>query len=431
MASTLLPSVLLVMADAGEARRVSGFLQDRHVAVQWVEDARTACERLGEQLFDGVVMDSRPLHGEGLRLLALALERYRECCCVFLAEPEDIGMATEGVCAGAYDYQTKPVNLEKLEATLQRGLANQRLSLENTQLRQRLDQRYGLSTLVGQSRSMARLYSTIREAAQGDGPLLIHGEAGTGKDFVAQAIHHSSARRDKIFAKVRCDVLEDARLEEVASGSMAKAVGDGVVYLEGVEHIPLRHQEGLATSLQQGALGDARLMVATDGPLEVVQAAGGLAPALVQVFGSGVIGVAALRDRAEDVDSLLERALAVAMERHGKPIGGISVALRQRLDGYGWPGNVRELFNLVDGLVQHAAAGAMLEVEGLPASMGLVAEGEDLVFPVGTPLAAMERAAIEAAMVACRGKKEQCAKTLGMSLRTLYRKLKEYEVEGT
>ncbi len=434
MADMALASVLLVTADLDEGRRIEGFLRERHFSVQWVEDAREAFNRLGENRFDGVVTETQPAHGESLRLLQLALERNRECACIFLADPDDIQLATAGVCAGAYDFQTRPVNLEKLEATLERGLAHQRLVLENTQLRQRLDQRYGLSNLVGQSRAMARIYSAIREFARSQAPLLIHGEPGTGKDFVAQAIHHSSERRDAPFLKVRCDALDEEFFEADFLGvgntqaRFAYPAG-GTLYLEGVEHIPLRHQVALAGHIQSGQMDTVRIMVATDGAVEVVQAAGGLAPELLALLGSNVLALSPLRERAEDIDLLLERALGEAMEAQGKHMAGISVALRRKLDGYPWPGNVRELFMLVNGMVLNAEEGSLLEVESLPGPMRAMVEmdGGGLQFPVGTPLHSMERRAIEAMMVACGRNKEECAKTLGMGLRTLYRKLKEYE----
>jgi DNA-binding NtrC family response regulator len=344
----------------------------------------------------------------------------------------------------------KPVNLGKLEAVIQRGLEHQRLVLEQHELRRRIDEQYGLGNLIGNSRQMVKLYNAVRKAAPHNAPVLIQGESGTGKDLIALALHYNSPRRDEPFVKVQCGGVPDSRLDVELFGCVAGAVpgmatarqgrieaaDKGALFIDDIDELAPAQQNGLMEVIARhrvqriGATRttpvDVRIMGSTTGPL---------APAtfredLYNVLRSTTIEAPPLRDRREDIPLLVHCFLREASRAGGVPVAGITRNGLDLLMRYDWPGNVRELRNIVEGMAVLGRGLRPLDVGDIPPHIRRDAESvaSEMRIPVGTSMRDVERTVIEETLRACGYHKPACAAALGIGLRTLYRKLKEYEI---
>ena len=449
-------AVLIVDRDASVGREIMGFLAERHYEVEWVDTGEKAYNRLDGRLFDVLVTELNVVHRvDGLRLMSVAKNRNPEVCVVFIADRPDIELATEAMREGAYDFQTKPVNLRKLEAVIQRGLEHQRLVLEQHHLRQRLDEQYGLGNLVGNSRQMVKVYNAVRKVAPTHSPVLIQGESGAGKDLIAQAIHSNSPRRDEAFVKVDCAALPGTEAEDILFGFVAKAVradagrpssllqpgrieraDRGTLYLDDIGELESGRQTQLAHVLREGRYrraGDARVIpidvrvIAASGrPLELKS----FREDLYALLRPGLIELPPLRDRREDIPLLVQHFLRETSRASGVPVPEITRNGMDLLMRYDWPGNVRELRNIVEGMVVAGRGARPIGVNDIPPHIrkGAPSVVTEIHLPIGTSMNEVERLVIEETMKACGYSKEACAKILGIGLRTLYRKLRQYDV---
>ena len=449
MASDFAASVLLAESDPAVGRAILAYLADRRYSVEWVEDGEKAYNLLDSRLFDVLVTELNGPRVEGMRLMKLAKDRNPEICVVFVIEKPEIELATEAMRRGAYDFQIKPVNLGKLEAVIQRGLDHQRLVYRQHELRRRLDEYYGLGSLVGNSRQMVRVYNAVRQAAPLSTPVLIHGEPGTGKDLIAHAIHNNSPRRDEPFVKVQCggapEDAVDAALFGYASGGVGSSGGQpgrieladhGTLYLDEVGELTARQQERIAdlvrrrktTRLGGGrpVVVDVRVVAATTRPIDWY----GFNPEFGRLLQSAVIEAPALRDRREDIPLLVQHMVRETSESNGLPDVSLTRHAMDLLMRYDWPENVRELKNIVEGMVLAAWGTRRIDVNDVPDYVRRSAKygAKEIRLPIGASMDEIEQAVIEETMKACGFNKGACAKTLGIGLRTLYRKLKQYDI---
>lgn len=422
------------------------FLRDRDYAAEWVDDDEKAFNRLDSRLFDVLVTELNVPRVDGLRLMSVAKDRNPDICVVFITQEPDIALATEAMRQGAYDFQTKPLNLAKLEAVIQRGLAYQRLVYEQVELKRRLDERFGLGSLIGRSRQMVQVYNAVRQAGPTEETVLLFGEPGTGKDLIAQAIHHLSPRRDEAFVKFNCANLPEAVVERELFGEAGRQQGrfevadGGTLYLESVGDLTPRLQERLLSVLDHGRIErlgdgkripiDVRLITATNQRLDKLSESGAFRPELGAKLAKIVIEAPALRARREDIPLLVHQAIRHAAEAHGSAVEGITRNAMNLLIAYDWPGNVRELQNVIAGMVATLHGRDPLGVHDIPEYVrrSTAPEAGEIRIPTGASMREIERVAIEETMKVCGYNKDQCAKTLGIGLRTLYRKLKEYDI---
>jgi DNA-binding NtrC family response regulator len=448
-------AVLLVDRDPSITNEIVPFLSDRNFHVETVDDGEKAYNRLDARPFDVLITELNAHRINGMRLMAVAKERNPEICVVLITEEPDVEPATEAMRQGAADFQTKPLNLGKLEAVIARGLGQQRLILEQHELRRRLDERYGLGSLVGKSRQMVRVYDAVRQIAPSRGTVLIQGETGTGKDLVAQAIHNNSPRRDAKFVKLNCASIPEALVESELFGHVAGAftgathsregrfelADRGTLFLDEVGELTPALQAKLLRVLESQQferLGDSktisvdvRMIAATNRPLEKLVADGSFRDDLYYRLNVVNIEMPTLRNRREDIPLLVNHFLGLACESNGKTIDGITRSAVDVLMRYDWPGNVRELRNIIEGMVIMARHGKLLDVSDVPEHLrrSTVPEVSEIRIPTGVRMSEVERIVIEETMKVSGYNKESCAKTLGIGLRTLYRKLKEYDIQ--
>lgn len=446
-------SVLVVERDREVGRAMSAYLRDRHYSAEWVDNAEKAFACLDRRPFDAVVTELALGHSDGLRIMAAAKAHNPDICAVLIADPKDIDRATEGIRLGAYDYQTKPVNLAKLEAVIQHGLAYQRLALAKTELHRRLDERLGLANLMGRSRLMAQLYNAVRLIGPADTHALIHGEPGAGKRLIAEALHHNSPRRDEPFVSLDCRGLPEVVIRSEMFGyAIGRDMGNsplrqgrflladgGTFYLAGIEALSPALQERLYQTLRTGKAprpGDGRpvrinvrFLASTDQRPDRLVGPDAFHAKLYEMLSGVVIEAPPLRKRPEDVPLLANRLLCDAAARHGKSIAGFDGAVLDLFSRYDWPGNIRQLENVIEGMVTTARANARLRLHDVPEHIRAetAPASDEISVRVGMTMQEVERRVIEETLQACDGDKVRCAKVLGIGLRTLYRKLGSYQ----
>jgi DNA-binding NtrC family response regulator len=430
------------------------FLTDRGYDVEWVDDGEKAFNRLDTRFFDVVVTELNIDRVDGIRLMAVARERNPDICVVFTTSKPDIELATEAMRQGAYDFQIKPLNMDKLEVVIQRGLAYQQLVLEQIALKRRLDERFGLASLVGRSRQMVHVYSAVREIGPTNETVLIYGEPGTDKDLIAQAIHNSSPRRNEAFVILNCASMPDAVVEselfgdgEVPRAGTAPAAkgrielaDQGTIYLNDIHTLtaPLQHRL-LHTLLhreinrgegQQPIPIDVRLIAATSQRLDGLVESGVFDGKLLKTLSAMTIEAPTLRERRDDIPLLVNRVLRETAEQQDRPEKEITRNAMNLLLAYEWPGNVRELRNVVAGMALTARGDAPLGVHDVPDYLqrSTAPEVGEMRIPTGSTMREVERIVIEQTMKVSGYNKEKCAQTLKIGLRTLYRKLKDYDI---
>ncbi len=443
--------VLVADGDAKSGAALSAFLRERGYRVEWVRDAQSAFNYLDAHAPGGLVTEFRKNHFDGPRLMAVAFERNPEVCVIFIAEARDAAAAAAAMLQGAADFQTRPLHLEKIEAVLRRGSAQQLVVFENMALKQRLDERFGMGRLIGQSRTMAHLYETVRRLARSDAPVLICGEPGSGKSLIAQTLHQAGPRRDEPFVRVDCarfsepvtraelfgQAAESRKGQERARPGYFELAARGTLYLEGLAACAQSLHDDILRVIQERCvrrLGDnkripveARLVISAE--QRPYAASGGRSRVrLFETLTQTLVEAPALRSRPEDIPLLAADMLAQANETLGRHIEGFSREVLDTFAAHPWPGNLRELENVIGGMVA-AAAGPRLEQPDLPAGLrgGDQAAPGEIRLAVGSTMHAIEREAIEATLRHCQGDKAACSAMLGIGLRTLYRKLAEYQ----
>jgi DNA-binding NtrC family response regulator len=446
MAEALKAEILLVEPDPESGRAVLTFLRDRGYAAEWVDLGEKAFNLLDSRFFDVIITALTLPRTDGMRLMRVARERNPDICAVLIAEAPETGRATEAMREGARDYQIRPVNLEKLDAVIRQGLLLQRLRAEQVELKRRIDERFGLASLIGQSRQMARVYNAVRQIGPAGEDVLITGEPGTGKEIIAQALHNSSARRDAPFVKFDCAAVPDRVAERELFGELPapgsafvrgrfELADTGTLYLEAAGQLSDRLRGRVLQVLDAGEIArpggrrvavNVRIIAATEE--RPGAGAAGYADLLRKRLQAVMIEAPALRWRQNDIPMLAEAIISRAAKEKNTPARGITPAAMHVLMRYGWPGNIRELRNVIEGMAAGLRRPRMLDLEDLPDYLRRESapDEEEIRIPPGTDMKNAERIMILETMRICGNDKEACARRLGIGLRTLYRKLKQY-----
>ncbi len=411
-----------------------------------------ALELLGGETVDLLLSDVRMPGMDGLTLMRRALARTPQPVCILLTAYGTIETAVEAMKDGAYDFLTKPVNLDRLDLLLQRALASRDMEKENRRLREQLDARYGLEQIVGTSPAMEEVFDTIRQVAPSRATVLVQGESGTGKELVAHAVHQLSPRAKGPFVAVHCAALAPSLLESelfghesgAFTGAVEKRLGrfeladGGTLFLDEIGEIPGSVQVKILRVLEehrfervggQATLDvDVRLIAATNRDLEAMVEQGTFRGDLFYRLHVVAINLPPLRERMDDMPLLANRFLREFAAENGKQVEGITADALDVLMGCSWPGNVRELRNVIERMVV-MGRGDKLSVRDIPPGLREAAgaprpprgrHGAD------RSLSELERAAVTQALEACGGNRVQAARRLGISRRTLHRKLNEY-----
>jgi DNA-binding NtrC family response regulator len=453
----LTPQALVVAKDSDDVKELLAALDSWGFKTVWAKDGEAGYNVLdGPEVLDALITELNVQRIDGMRLLSVAKQRNPEICVIMIASDADIELATEAMRQGAYDFQTKPLNLKKIKVGLDRGLSLQRLAFEVTDLHRRLDQRYGFHNLIGNSRGMVAVYNMIRQIAPTRATVLIMGETGTGKGVAAQTIHQNSSRRDAPFVTLNCASLAEGVIESELFGHERGAftgaiqthkgrfeIADGgTMFLDEVSEMSLATQAKLLHVIEDREFErvggtrpikvDVRLIAATNRDLEQQVKEGKFREDLFFRLNVVTIKLPPLRERKQDIPRLVEAFLREFNIEHEKYITGISRGAMDLLMQYHWPGNVRELKNTIEGMMVLSASGRMLDVSDLPEhilrQVELKTPAADIHVRVGMTMEEIEKIAIEHTLRSVGYDKQKAAEILGIGLRTLYRKQKRYQL---
>jgi DNA-binding NtrC family response regulator len=420
---------------------------------------RDALSRMESGSFDLVVTDLKMAPMDGLEVVRAVRASAPETQCIVMTAYGTIETAVSALKEGAADYILKPFAPDELELAIERTLEHRRLTEENFYLRAAVNEEYDFQSMVGSGPAMEHVYETILKVAPSKATVLIRGESGTGKELVARAIHYASPRQDKPFIKVNCAALSAGLLESelfghekgAFTGAHDRKIGrfeladGGTLLLDEISEISSDLQPKLLRALQErefervGGTGsiqvDTRIIATSNRDLEGAVEAGEFREDLFFRLNVIPIQLPPLRERVEDIPALLDYFLKRFNSENGQAITGFSEGAQERLSAYAWPGNVRELQNTMERAVV-LATDRVLGEESFnldQASVKRRREGPgEIIVPVGTTVAQMEKKLIEKTLTHCKENRTKAAEQMGISVRTLRNKLKEYrESDGS
>ncbi|MBI5690446.1 MAG: sigma-54-dependent Fis family transcriptional regulator [Verrucomicrobia bacterium] len=432
-------------AGLQEALRREGY------SVDTAHDAPAALKRVEARLYNLVVTDVRLPGSDGLQLLREVRQRSPDTQFIVMTAYGTVENAVTAMKDGAYDYLLKPVDVKRLRAVVVKALELQAVVAENSELRERLRKRSEQPTqLVGESEAVRRLVRTAEEVARSDVTVLLEGESGTGKELVARLIHNRSPRAARPFIFVNCaaltETLVEAELFGHARGSFTGAIADkpgrfhladgGTLFLDEIGDLGPKGQGDLLRVLEDGMFRmvggtalqrvDVRIIAATNKNLAEAVATQKFREDLYYRLQIVPILVPPLRDRADDIPLLIESFLehfAAKYLRRRKQLSGEALQLCQR---FPWPGNVRQLRNVVERLVV-TCPDPVIGVEALPEFLHTHdREASTFAMRVGMTLAEAEKLLIRQTLSRLTSNREEAARALGVSRRTLQYKLKRY-----
>lgn len=420
------------------------------------ESAERALSILETSAFDVLLSDVRMPGMDGLALLRKARVGNPQLITILLTAYGNVQLAVEAMKAGASDFLTKPVNLDHLDMLIKRSLRSRAVESENKQLKEQLDDKFGMESIIGNSPVMVDLFETIKQVAPTQATVLIQGESGTGKELVAHAVHRLSARAKAPFVAVHCAALSDTLLESELfghekgsfTGALAQRRGrfeladGGTLFLDEISEIDKAVQVKLLRVLEERTFErvgggspvevDIRLIAATNRNLRALVDAGEFREDLFFRLDVVSVDLPPLRDRLGDVSLLCSGFLQEFSEKNGKAMDGITPDAVSLLSAYSWPGNVRELRNTIEKMVV-LCRNDRLTARDIPPNIKEAARlsgvGDAAVVAVsgGESLAEAEKNMIYAALKKHDGNRSKAAGALGISRRTLHRKLNQYE----
>jgi two-component system, NtrC family, response regulator AtoC len=448
--------VLLIVDDDKNTRDGLQRALQRNYEVYVAESAEAALTLLGKvPEIDVMLSDLRMPGTDGLSLLRRMQAQHPRTLCILLTAYGSVESAVEAMKQGAYDFLTKPINLDHLDMLISRAVKSRDLEQRVESLEIQLNERYGLEHITGESEAMLQLFDVVRQAAPTQASVLIQGPSGTGKELVAKAIHRLSTRSKGPFVAVHCAALSASLLESelfghekgAFTGAESQRKGrfemadGGTLFLDEISEIDPSIQVKLLRVLEERTFErvggqqpidvDIRVIAATNRDLRDYVAQGKFREDLFFRLNVVDIPLPSLRERDGDVPLLITRFLKEFAEKNGKNVDGITPEAVAVLQRYEWPGNVRELRNTIEKMVV-LCRGDKLTVRDVPPNIRAACDASvpsgRTVSLTGGSLADTEERKIRAVLAKNKGNKAKAAQELGISRRTLHRKLREYNL---
>jgi two-component system, NtrC family, response regulator HydG len=451
---------ILVVDDQESVRRgLTRILLELGHNVEVASDAESAILLADATPPDLVIIDLNLPGRSGLDLVADLQERGTEATLIVLTGNGSIDTAIEATRRGVFDYLLKPIQPDRLRTVIERGLERASLRQEVQQLRREMMRTGRLRRLVGRSPRMLELFRLLDQVAPSGASVLITGESGTGKEIVARSLHALSPRAARAFVAINCAAIPATLLESEILGHEKGAftgataartgcfeqAGDGTLFLDEIGEMPIDLQSKLLRVLEDGKVRrvggnreidvDVRVVAATNADVGRLLEDGKVRPDLYYRLNVFHLRIPPLRERVEDIPILAEHFLEEFRPECRSPIAGFSEAALELLARHPWPGNVRELRNAVHQAVI-LCPGGEIQPEYLPPSLrepvvgGISRDGRRVTIEVGASAAEAEKMLIQATLLSCAGDKPRAAAILGLSLKTLYTRLKKYEEEA-
>ncbi len=448
---------LIIDNDAAHAETMADSLSRVGYQCTVATTGAEGAELLEKDTFEIVISDLKMPDVGGLEILAKCNEVLPDAEVILVTGHGTVQSAVEAMQQGAFNYLLKPLDLKQLRAVVDTASRNQHLRRANAELSRRLDEKFGFEGVIGNSPPMHDVIDRLRRIAPTDATILIQGDTGTGKELVAQAIHQNSPRKKRPFVGLNCAALSENILESELFGHIKGAFTDasvdrigkfeyahgGTLFLDEVGDMPLPTQIKLLRVLESGEITrvgsnetievNVRILSATNRDLEEAIKAGTFREDLYHRIKVVSISLPSLAERSQDIPLLIDHFIKMHSQRHHKDIASMTTAVRRRLMAFDWPGNVRQLKNTVESMVVVDYDG-VLDLDDLPADLApndqttTHAGGRGLGDLVGKPLSEIESLYIAETLQFTSGNREEAAKLLGIGERTLYRKIKEYQL---
>lgn len=424
------------------------------------DDGAAAIDKVKEQSYDLVLMDVRMVKISGLEALAKIKSYNPAIPIIIMTAYSSVETAIDALKKGAHDYLTKPLDFDKLRITIERSMEHTRLKEENRLLKESLGQHFDRRNIIGQSPAMINLLETVAQVAPSEATVLITGDSGTGKELIAGAIHFNSHRKDGPFIKLNCAAITETLLESelfghekgAFTGAERRKEGrffqahGGSLFLDEVSEMSLTMQVKLLRVLQEREFTrvggentiqvDVRIMAATNKNLPELISKGEFREDLYYRLNVVGLEIPALKKRREDIPLLAQRFLEMFAAKNHKEIKGYTPQAMDHLIRYDWPGNVRELMNAVERAVVLSQANFLSERDFTIIHGSEVNQNDSVTDNVNaqimmdgvTPLEEVEKTTILNTLEASGGNKSEAARRLGITRKTLHKKLKAYGV---
>src|SRR5450755_4747070 len=451
--------VLIVEDEENERSGLAEIVSSWGFRVETARDGLEGLEKATQWSPAIVVTDMKMPRMGGLELLERLASDSQTMAVIVVTAQGTIDSAVQAMRMGAYDYITKPIDTNRLRTILQNAsaLLGARVELEVT--RRKLRDAGSLGSLVGPSKKMQEIFRLTELVAPSTASVLITGASGTGKELVARTIHELSPRRSKPFVAINCAAIPETLMESeifghekgAFTGAMERRTGcfelaeGGTILLDEIGEMPIGTQAKLLRVLEDHKLRrlgskvettvDVRVLAATNKTPEDAVARGELRNDLYYRLNVFNIHMPPLREHKEDIADLVQLLLAEMSAKHSRKVAAVSEAVLNLFNNYSWPGNVRELRNTLERAVI-VCDGGVVETKHLPPGFGHAPlrpsadDADSIRVGVGTTVGEAERLLIVKTLEATSNNKTRAAEILGISLKTLHNKLKEYGNAG-
>jgi two-component system, NtrC family, response regulator AtoC len=446
--------ILLVEDDASSREATKSFLEEEGFEVLPAEDGAEALQRFQEGVAV-VVTDLKMQYIDGMELLRTVRRRAPYVPVIMVTGHGSEEAAVQALKEGAFHYLTKPTNPDYLLHLVQQAVERHSLAAQIAALREQLNRRPGFHGLVGDSEPMRQVFEKIRIAADIRTTVLIEGETGTGKELVARALHLAGPRRDRPFIAVNCAAIPVTLMESelfghlkgAFTGAVDKRVGKfvaadgGTLLIDEIGEMPIELQSKLLRAVETqrvNPLGsneeiesDVRILASTHRDLQQMVSEGTFREDLYYRINVLKIALPPLRERREDIPLLAKAILEEIAAQNQRPVCDITPEALAQLQAYDWPGNVRQLRNVLERM----AVWSSREVIDLPDVPEPIRKMEPVtsiqtLLASGKSLAEIEREVIQQTLARTGGNRQEASRVLGISTRTLQRRIKDYGLPG-
>ncbi len=445
------PTILIIEDDADNARSMHEVADDAGFYVIDAATGRAGVELFKQHLPDIVLSDLVLPDIDGLDVLSQLRALQPDVPVIIMTAYASVETSVRAMRNGAYDYITKPLDLDDIQSKLRRASETSRLRHQVDQLSQSVRERFASTAIIAESPGMKTVLSQIEALADTMATILISGESGTGKELVARALHVDSKRAEGPFVAVNCGAFVESLLESelfghekgsftgassLHKGAFERADG-GTLFLDEIGDAPLSVQVKLLRALEEREIRrvggrevikvNVRMVSATNKNLDALVTEGKFREDLLYRLNVVTLRVPPLRGRKEDIRKMTDRFIAKASSENNKTLAAVRPDFYRALESYDWPGNVRQLRNMVESAV-------LLSADGVLSSLSVVLPGStralsgELSIPAGMTLEQIECAILESKLRSNNGNRTLTADQLGLSRRTIQRKIKEHHL---
>ena len=440
---------LLIVDDEQHTREGLELALEDKFEVFLASGPEEAFHAMDAEKFEVVLTDLRMSGQSGMSVIDFAINHPSSPICIMMTAYGEVDVAVEAMKRGAFDFLSKPVNLEKLELLIKRGLEEKELKKENTNLHERLDKKYSFHGILGKSPALEKILEKIQLVGPSKATVLLTGETGTGKELVAQSIHQNSDCSRGPFVPVHCAALPANLLESelfghekgAFTGATERRIGrfesadGGTLFLDEIGEIDASTQVKLLRFLESKAIErlgssktieiDTRLVCATNRDLHAMTRKGEFRDDLFYRLNVVSLDLPPLRERGDDVVILMDHFLALFAQENGFEKPTLTLDSLEVLKTYSWPGNIRELRNFCENLVVLKRGSEVTPYDLDPRFSLDTEDGDDMSNPAPSSLSVEEneKRLLRNALVRANGNRTKAAELMGISRRTLHRKL--------